>query len=82
VTDGKKLLLFFTFDYLSVKTCFEQKTNFKIFGVKPVISIYSIYDVSKKSAKSEMVTGRLVDSCKKPLIKPIVGQVFFPKWPV
>jgi hypothetical protein len=48
VTDGKKLLLFF--DFLSVKNMIGG-TKIKIFGVKPILSIYSIYDESKKVKK-------------------------------
>jgi hypothetical protein len=48
VTDGKKILLFFTFyDFLSVKNMIRAKKKFKIYGVKPILSIYSIYDESK-----------------------------------
>jgi hypothetical protein len=49
MTDGKNIIAFFTFyDFLSVKNMIRAKKKFKIFGVKPILSIYSIYDESKK----------------------------------
>jgi hypothetical protein len=52
VTDEKKLLLIFTFyEFLSVKNMFRpKKKSFKMFEVKPILTIYSIYDESENDA--------------------------------
>jgi hypothetical protein len=53
VTDRKFFIAFFTFyDFLSVKNMMRAKKNFKIFGVKPILSIYSIYDERKNLSPS------------------------------
>jgi hypothetical protein len=47
VTDRKHCIAFFTFyDFLSVENMFMAK-KIQIFGVKPIILMYSMYDESK-----------------------------------
>jgi hypothetical protein len=52
---GKKITAFFTFyDFLSVKNMIWAKKLFKMFGVKPKLSIYSLYHESKKTMQAYM----------------------------
>jgi hypothetical protein len=77
VTDGIFLWFFFTFyDFLSVKTCFKQKKFFKIFGVKPILSlIYFIYAESKNEFRAKKSFPSVTRRCL-----PFVGRNLYRRY--